>query len=61
MNNAVAVSFEIMEMIITIVSISIQLVVIYRLLPSKTNKLKCGTFVTDFRILLRNYYVGSMH
>ena len=42
-----AVSFESMEMIIIIVSISIRLVVIYRMPPSKKNKLKRGTFVTD--------------
>ena len=41
-------SFESMEMIITIVSISIRLVVIYRMPPSKKNKLKRGTFVTEF-------------
>ena len=41
-----AVSFESMEMIITIVSISIRLVVIYRMPPSKKNKR--GTFVTEF-------------
>ena len=43
-----AVSFESMEMIITIVSISIRLVVIDRMPPSKKNKLKRGTFVTEF-------------
>ena len=43
-----AVSFESREMIITIVSISIRLVVIYRMPPSKKNKLKRGTFVTEF-------------
>ena len=43
-----AVSFESMEMIITIVCISIRLVVIYRMPPSKKNKLKRGTFVTEF-------------
>ena len=43
-----AVSFESMEMIITIVSISIRLVVIYRMPSSKKNKLKRGTFVTEF-------------
>ena len=43
-----AVSFESMEMIIPIVSISIRLVVIYRMPPSKKNKLKRGTFVTEF-------------
>ena len=42
------VSFESMEMIITIVSISIRLVVIYRMPPSKKNQLKRGTFVTEF-------------
>ena len=41
-----AVSFESMEMIITIVSISIRLVVIYRMSPSEKNKLKRGKFVT---------------
>ena len=35
-------------MIITIVSISIPLVVIYRMLPLEKNKLKRGTFVTEF-------------
>ena len=43
-----AVSFESMEIIITIVSISIRLVVIYRMPPSKKNKLKRVTFVTEF-------------
>ena len=43
-----AVSFESMEMVITILSISIRLVVIYRMPPSKKNKLKRGTFVTEF-------------
>ena len=33
---------------VTIVSISIRLVVIYRMPPSKKNKLKRGTFVTEF-------------
>ena len=42
MNNAI--SFESMEMIITIVSISIRLVVIYRMSPSRNNKLKRATF-----------------
>ena len=43
-----AVSFESMNMIITIVSISMRLVVIYRMPPSKNNKLKRRTFVTEF-------------
>ena len=43
-----AVSFESMDMIITIVSISIRLVIIYRMPPSKKNKMKRGTFVTEF-------------
>ena len=43
-----AVSFESMEMIITIVSISIRLVVIYRMPLSKKNKLNRGTFGTEF-------------
>ena len=37
-----------MDIIITIASISIRLVVIYRMPPSKTNKLKRETFVTEF-------------
>ena len=55
-----AVSFESMEMIITIVSISIRLVVIYRMPPSTKNKLKRGTLIIlllNFRIILRNYHV----
>ena len=43
-----AISFESMEMVITIVSICIRLVVIYRMPPSKKNKLKRGTFITEF-------------
>ncbi len=44
----VAESFESMEMIITIVSISVRLVVIYRMPPSKQNKIKRSTFITEF-------------
>ena len=40
--------FESMEMIMRIVSISITLVVMYRMPPSKKNKLNGGTFVTEF-------------
>ena len=54
-----AVSFESMEMIITIVSISIRLVVIYRMPPSKKNKLKPGTFVTEFSEYLEKIIVSS--
>ena len=43
-----AVSLECLEIIIPIVSISIRLVVIHRMPPSKKSKLKCGTFVTEF-------------
>ena len=43
----VAQSFESMEIIITIVSISIRLIVIYRMPPSKQNKIKQSTFVTE--------------
>ena len=43
-----AVSFESIEMIITIVSISIQLVVIYRMPPSKKNKIKRVTKYSDY-------------
>ena len=53
-----AVSFESMEMIITIVSISIRLVVIYRMLPSKKNKLKRGPFVTEFLDHLEKLFVS---
>ena len=42
-----AVSFESMEIIITIIYI-IRLVVIYRMPPSKKNKLERGTFVPEF-------------
>ena len=52
-----AVSFESMEMIITIVSMSIRLVVIYRMPPSKMNNLKRGTFVTEFSVILKKYRV----
>ena len=44
----VAQSFESMEVIITIVSISIRLIVIYRMPPSKQNKIKRSTFITEF-------------
>ena len=43
-----AESFESMELIITIVSISIRLVIIYRMPPSKENKIKRSSFITDF-------------
>ena len=46
-------AIESMEMIITIVSISIRLVVIYRMPPSKKNKLRRGTFVTEFSDYIR--------
>ena len=44
----VAQLFESMEIIITIVSISIRLIVIYRMPPSKQNKIKRSTFITEF-------------
>ena len=44
----VAQSFESMEIIITIVSISIRLIVIYRMPPSKQYKIKRSTFITEF-------------
>ena len=43
-----AESFESMELIITIVSISIRLVIIYRMPPSKENKIKRSSFITEF-------------
>ena len=41
-------SFESIEIIITIVSMSIRLVVIYWMPHFKKYKIKCGTFVTEF-------------
>ena len=43
-----AESFESMELIITIVLISIRLVIIYRMPPSKENKIKRSSFITEF-------------
>ena len=43
-----AESFESMELIITIISISVRLVVIYRMPPSKENKILRSSFITEF-------------
>ena len=43
-----AESLESMELIITIVSILVRLVVIYRMPPSKENKIKRSSFITEF-------------
>ena len=41
-------SFELMEAVLTIYSISLRLIVIYRMPPSKINGLKTGTFYEEF-------------
>ena len=41
-------SFELMEAVLTICSISLRLIVIYRMPPSKINGLKTGTFYEEF-------------
>ena len=41
-------SFELMEGVLTICSISLRLIVIYRMPPSKINGLKTGTFYEEF-------------
>ena len=40
-------SFELMEAVLTICSVSLRLIVIYRMPPSKINGLKTGTFYED--------------
>ena len=41
-------SFELMEVVLTICSVSLRLIVIYRMPPSKINGLKTGTFYEEF-------------
>ena len=41
-------SFELMEVVLTICSISLRLIVIYRMPPSKINGLKTRTFYKEF-------------
>ena len=41
-------SFELMEAVLTICSVSLRLIVIYRMPPSKINGLKTGTFYEEF-------------
>ena len=53
----VAQSFESMEIIITTVFISIRLVVIYRMPPSKQNNIKRGTFITELSEYVEKYHV----
>ena len=55
-----AVSFESMEIIIIFVSIFIRLVVINRMSPSKKNKLKRGTVVTEFSDYIESFSCGNL-
>ena len=41
-------SFELMEAVLTICSVSLRLIVIYHMRPSKINGLKTGTFYAEF-------------
>ena len=49
-----AKSFESIELLITAISHTIRLVVIYRMPPSKTNKLCKTTFITEFKSYLEH-------
>ena len=50
-------SFELMEAVLTICSVSLRLIVIYRMPPSKINGLKTGTFMKNFLNIWRNSLV----
>ena len=52
-------SFEYMELVIAIGSVSLRLVVIYRMPPSKVNKLKKGTFCIEFSDYLEKLSCAS--
>ena len=48
-------SFELMETVLTICSMSLRLIIIYHMPPSKINGLKTGTFYEEF-----SEYVGKL-
>ena len=50
-------SFELMEAVLTICSISLRLIVIYRMPPSKINGLKLEHFMKNFLNMWRNSVV----
>ena len=52
-----AESFEGIELIITIVSISVRLVVIYRIPPSKENEIKRSSFIIKLLVMWRSFLV----
>ena len=52
-------SFELMEAVLTISSVSLRLIVIYRMPPSKINGLKTGTFYEEFSEYLEKFSCAS--
>ena len=52
-------SFELMEAVLTICSVYLRLIVIYRMLPSKINGLKTGTFYEAFSEYLEKLSCAS--
>ena len=52
-------SFELMEAVLTICSVSLRLIVIYRMPPSKINGLKTGTFYEEFSEYLEKLSYAS--
>ena len=52
-------SFELMEAVLTICSVSLRLIVIYRMPPSKINGLKTGTFYEEFSEYLEKLSCAS--
>ena len=52
-------SFKLMEAVLTICSVSLRLIVIYRMPPSKINGLKTGTFYEEFSEYLEKLSCAS--
>ena len=52
-------SFELMEAVLTIYSVSLRLIVIYRMPPSEINGLKTGTFYEEFSEYLEKLSCAS--
>ena len=52
-------SFELIEAVLTICSVSLRLIVIYRMPPSKINGLKTGTFYEEFSEYLEKLSCAS--
>ena len=57
--NPLITSFELMEVVLTVCSVSLRLIVIYRMSPSKINELKTGTFYEELYEYVEKLYCAS--